>query len=131
MLPGFHFEDWRIVEEGFHPENQLVAESLFALGNGAMGHRGSFEEPFSGQTMPGNYLAGLFYLDSPASGHAISGQPASRARLASAPNWIGLELEFDGEPFDLNRAEILEFRRVLNLREGYLQRSFTVRLPSG
>ncbi len=131
MLPGFHFEDWRIVEEGFHPENQLVAESLFALGNGAMGHRGSFEEPFSGQTMPGNYLAGLFYLDSPASGHSISGQPASRARLASAPNWIGLELEFDGEPFDLNRAEILEFRRVLNLREGYLQRSFTVRLPSG
>ncbi len=131
MLPGFHFEDWRIVEEGFHPENQMVAESLFALGNGAMGHRGSFEEQFSGLSMPGNYLAGLYYQDAALSGSSIPGQASSRARLASAPSWIGLDLEFDGEPLDLNLVEILEFRRVLNLREGYLQRSFTVKLPSG
>ncbi|MBK8654807.1 MAG: hypothetical protein IPN20_13105 [Haliscomenobacter sp.] len=67
----------------------MVAESLFALGNGAMGHRGSFEEPFSGQTMPGNYLAGLFYLDSPASGHHFRAAYQSKTGQCPELDWPG------------------------------------------
>ncbi|RLD79524.1 MAG: hypothetical protein DRJ07_11615, partial [Bacteroidetes bacterium] len=31
--------EWSIVEEGFHKENITASESIFSLGNGAMGQR--------------------------------------------------------------------------------------------
>ncbi len=41
-------DKWSIIEEGFDPENVEASESLFSLGNGAMGQRANFEEHYSG-----------------------------------------------------------------------------------
>ena len=38
---------WKIIETGFHPENNRISESVFSLGNGQFGQRGNFEEAFS------------------------------------------------------------------------------------
>ena len=35
---------WSIIEEGFNPKNIKSSESIFSLGNGAMGQRANFEE---------------------------------------------------------------------------------------
>ena len=45
----------------------------------------------------------------------------------------GLELilTIEGETLDLNTCIVSNFRRVLNMREGYLERSFTAELASG
>ena len=35
-------DQWSIIEEGFEPERVQSSESLFSLGNGAMGQRANF-----------------------------------------------------------------------------------------
>ena len=54
---------WSIIEEGFKPENIKSSESIFSLGNGAMGQRANFEEYYSGDTFKGSYIAGVYYPD--------------------------------------------------------------------
>ena len=56
-------DEWKIIEEGFKPELNLISESLFSLGNGRMVQRANFEEAYSGETLSGNYVAGVYYPD--------------------------------------------------------------------
>ena len=37
---------WSIIEEGFDPSRVKSSESIFSLGNGAMGQRANFEESY-------------------------------------------------------------------------------------
>jgi maltose phosphorylase len=60
-----------------------------------------------------------------------NGYPEYFAKVLNAANWIGIKVEIDGEELDLNRCEVADFRRVLNMREGYLERSFIATLASG
>ena len=124
-------DGWKITESGFDPGRQLWAESVFSLGNGLMGHRGSFEEQYSGESRPASYLSGLFVQEPLDPRELLPGYPTHRTVLAEAPSWIDLELEFDGEALDLGRCEILHFERILCLKEAVLERNFTVRMPSG
>jgi maltose phosphorylase len=122
---------WHIVAQGFDPGRQRWAERIFSLGNGVMGHRGSFEETYSGDSEAASYLSGLFAQEPVGQKPFFAGYPTQRAVLANVPAWIGLELEFDGESLDLARCEVLHFEQVLHLKEALLERSFTVRMPSG
>ena len=56
-------DPWCIIEEGFHQNKQLASESIFSLGNGQIGQRANFEEHYSGETMLGSYIAGIYYID--------------------------------------------------------------------
>ena len=40
--------NWSIIEEGFEADRVKSSESLFSIGNGAMGQRANFEEDYSG-----------------------------------------------------------------------------------
>ena len=42
--------NWSIIEEGFDAEKVKASESIFSIGNGAMGQRANFEEHYSGPT---------------------------------------------------------------------------------
>ena len=66
---------WKIVERDFDPARVLSSESLFALGNGVMGGRANFEEPYSGATLQGNYLGGVYYPDKTRVGWWKNGYP--------------------------------------------------------
>ena len=41
-------DNWSIIEEGFDVERVKSSESLFSIGNGAMGQRANFEENYTG-----------------------------------------------------------------------------------
>ena len=56
-------DEWSIIEEGLHLEENKIYESLMSIGNGHMGMRGNFEEDFSGSTLQGTYIAGVYYPD--------------------------------------------------------------------
>ena len=56
-------ENWSIIEEGFDLDRVKSSESLFSIGNGAMGQRANFEEFYSGKTFQGSYIAGIHYRD--------------------------------------------------------------------
>ena len=55
--------EWSIREDGFHTDYLRMTESIFSLGNGRIGQRGNFEEPYSSDTYQGCFVAGLPYLD--------------------------------------------------------------------
>ncbi len=124
-------DEWSIIEEGFHKEYNKVSESLFSIGNGRMGQRANFEEAFSGETLQGNYIAGVYYPDKTRVGWWKNGYPEYFAKVLNATNWIGINIEIDGEALDLNLCEVKNFRRTLNMKEGYLRRTFTAVLQSG
>ena len=126
-MKGHYNEDpWSIVEKGFHHSTQEASESIFSLGNGRMGQRANFEERYSGETLQGNYLAGVYYPDKTKVGWWKNGYPEYFARVLNAPNWIGIDVEIDGVQLDLHHHDPINFRRELNMRQGYLERIFEV-----
>lgn len=124
-------DPWRIIEDGFHRDENEVTESLMSLGNGRLGGRGSFEEKFTGKTMQGNYVAGVYYPDKTRVGWWKNGYPEYFAKVLNAANWIGIDVDVDNESLDLNTCEVRDFRRELNMQEGYLERRFVAILKSG
>ena len=123
---------WSIIEEGFEKDRVKSSESLFSIGNGAMGQRANFEEFYSGDTFQGSYIAGVYYPDKTKVGWWKNGYPEYFAKVLNAPVWIGIDIEINGEKFDLNTCkEVKNFRRELNMKEGLLDRSFNAVLPSG
>jgi maltose phosphorylase len=123
--------EWDIVEEGFDPHLNKISESLFSIGNGRMGQRANFEETYTGDSLQGNYVAGVYYPDKTRVGWWKNGYPDYFAKVLNAANWIGITIQIDGETLDLNTAKVSDFQRVLSMKEGSLKRSFTAELPSG
>ena len=122
-------DKWSIIEEGFDPENVEASESLFSLGNGAMGQRANFEEHYSGDTFQGSYIAGVYYPDKTRVGWWKNGYPEYFAKVLNAPSWIGIDVNINKEQLDLFASKKVEnFRRELNMKEGWLTRSFKVTL---
>lgn len=121
--------NWSIIEEGFDADRVKSSESIFSIGNGAMGQRANFEEQYSGKTFQGSYIAGVYYPDKTRVGWWKNGYPEYFAKVLNAPNWIGINVTINGEALDLaNCKEVKNFRRELNMKEGWLSRSFEVTL---
>lgn len=125
-------DNWSIIEEGFDADQVKSSESLFSIGNGAMGQRANFEEFYSGNTFQGSYIAGIYYPDKTKVGWWKNGYPEYFAKVLNAPNWIGINIEINGENLDLATCkEVKNFRRELNMKEGIYNRSFEATLQNG
>jgi len=122
--------EWSIIETDFREEYNRISESVFSIGNGRMGQRANFEEQFTGETLQGNYVAGVYYPDKTRVGWWKNGYPEYFAKVLNAANWIGIDVAFDGEALDLAKCEVEEFRRELNMKEGYLERTFVALLTA-
>ncbi len=124
-------DEWQIVEEGFDPENHRSSESIFSLGNGRMGQRANFEEKYTGPSLQGSYIAGIYYPDKTRVGWWKNGYPEYFAKVLNSPNYIGIDVLIDGEQLNLYICKTENFRRVLNMKEGYLLREFVATMPDG
>ncbi|MDB5018962.1 MAG: maltose phosphorylase [Pedobacter sp.] len=123
--------EWTIVEEGFDAQLNKISESIFSIGNGRMGQRANFEEKYTGETLLGNYVAGVYYPDKTRVGWWKNGYPEYFAKVLNAANWIGIDVNVNGETLDLHTAKVSDFQRILNMKEGHLERSFVAELPGG
>lgn len=126
MKNYFKSDEWNLIEESFHPEDNEIYESIVSLGNGNMGIRGNFEEDFSGNSLQGTYIAGVYYPDKTRVGWWKNGYPEYFAKVLNAVNFIGIKVILNGENLDLAKSNIKDFKRTLNMKEGYLLRSFTI-----
>lgn len=131
MKGDYLIDEWKVIEEGFRPGQNRVSESIFSLGNGRMGLRGNFEEHYSGDSLQGQYVGGIYYADYQPLAHLHDNQPRQIVKFLNAPNWIGISISFDGEVLDLATCQIKSFRRELDLRRGFLDRTFVVKMKSG
>ncbi|MFD0941921.1 glycoside hydrolase family 65 protein [Pedobacter boryungensis] len=125
------YNEWQIIEEGFDPKLNKISESIFSLGNGRMGQRANFEEQYTGETLQGNYVAGVYYPDKTRVGWWKNGYPEYFAKVLNATNWIGIHIIVNDEVLDLNTCSVLDFSRVLDMQKGTLTRKFKVELKNG
>jgi trehalose/maltose hydrolase-like predicted phosphorylase len=113
--------DWLLVEDGFTLAREHEIESIFTIGNGNTGTRGSLEEG-SQLSAPATFVAGVF---------TRSAVPGSVPELLTFPNWIGMKLFVNGSALTVEQCELLEHRRVLDLQQATLCRHLRVRDAHG
>jgi maltose phosphorylase len=123
-------DPWKIIEDGFHPDRSQVSESLFSLANEHQGVRGFFDEGYSGKSLIGAYLNGI-YEERFVEGMAYQGISNRLAFMVNTVNWLYTRLEVDGETLDLAHSTFSDFRRTLDFRTGELRREFVWETASG
>ena len=112
-------DNWHIIETAFDPDALHHKETVYTLGNGYLGTRGAFEESYP-SAMPLTLVQGLF-----------DDAPIVNTELVNAPNWLHLIVLINGERFRMERGELLDYRRDLDLRTGVLRRTVRWRSPAG
>ncbi len=131
MTNNYKPDEWLVTEEGFDPSRQRASESIFSLGNGHMGQRGNFEEKYSGDSLKGNYVAGIFYPDRTRVGWWKNGYPDYFARVPNMPDWNCIRVWVNDMELDLFQCTVPSFRRELDMRHGLLKRTFRAVLANG
>ncbi len=131
MIQYLTTHPWKIVEEGFQQKHQRSSESIFSIGNGRFGQRANHEENYSGATLQGSYVAGIYYPDKTRVGWWKNGYPEYFAKVLNSVNWIGIRVWIDGEELDLATCTVNQFRRELDMKGGWLLRTFDATLLSG
>jgi trehalose/maltose hydrolase-like predicted phosphorylase len=113
------YTDWTVIESKFDPALLHGRETVFTIGNGYLGTRGSFEEGYP-MALPATLIHGLY-----------DDVPVVYTELANCPDWLSLVVIVEGERFRLDRGEILHYERQLDLHHGILSRSVRWRSPKG
>jgi maltose phosphorylase len=131
MIKYLQIDPWKIIETGFKRKHQRSSESIFSIGNGRFGQRANFEEAFSGPSLQGSYVAGVYYPDKTRVGWWKNGYPEYFAKVLNSINWIGINIWVEGEELDFAKCITSNFHRELNMKEGYLKRTFDLEFPSG
>lgn len=122
-------DEWRLVEA--RPNGDLgLMETLFATANGYLGMRGT---PSEGRDADqhGTYLNGFhetwkIHHAETAFGFAETGQT-----IVTVPDATVMKLYVDDEPLLLSIADLLEYERWIDFREGVLRRELIWRTPAG
>ena len=112
-------DNWHIVDTTFDSDALHHKETVYTIGNGYLGTRGAFEEGYPGD-LPLTLVHGLF-----------DDVPIVNTELVNAPNWLHLIVLINGERFRMERGEVLDYRRDLDLRTGVLTRTVRWRSPAG
>lgn len=123
----FDVQPWNVVTHTFDPKNKRLQESMTSLGNGYMGMRGNFEEGYSGDSLQGIYLGGVWYPDKTRVGWWKNGYPKYFGKVVNAVNFIKLPIEINGQRVDLAKDKMSDFTLDLNLHTATLTRSFTLK----
>lgn len=122
----FEIDEWKLKSRNVEKDAKRLQESLTSLGNGYMGMRGNFEEHYSGDTHQGTYIAGVWYPDKTRVGWWKNGYPDYFGKVINALNFIGIDVEIDGETLDLFQDVATDFSLELDMETGILRRSFKV-----
>src|SRR5215467_4170851 len=112
---------WLLVDQGFTLAREHETESLFAIGNGYIGNRGSLAEG-SALSAPATFVAGIFEQ---------LHTPGSVPELMVLPDWTGVRIWVDHQPLSMQHGKVLEHRRILDFRRGMLWREWRHRDPEG
>lgn len=110
---------WHVNEDTFDPQKLHAQETVYTIGNGYFGTRGTFEEGYPGDN-PATLLFGVF-----------DRIEVGRAELANVPDWLPIMLFVNGERFRLDRGKILGYERTLDMYNGVLSRHVHWESPGG
>ncbi len=111
---------WVVVEEGFQLAREHELESIFALGNGYAGSRGSLAEG-SRLSAPATYIAGVF----------ATPPSSTTPLLPHIGDWTRVRGSAGSHRILLDLDRLVEHRRILDLRQAILWREWRQHDPLG
>ncbi|NJN08307.1 MAG: beta-phosphoglucomutase [Richelia sp. RM1_1_1] len=114
-----HDPTWKVIETTFNPNELHHKETVFTLGNGYLGVRGSFEEGYIHEHS-GTIINGIY-----------DDVAIAATEIVNCPNWLPLTIKIAGEAFRMDSGEILDYKRQLDMRLGILSRDIRWRSPLG
>lgn len=126
---GLEDDKWSITYHAYEPKKERTREALLAVGNGYFGTRGAMEETNSNPVNnPGTYIAGLYNrLSSKVGDRMIENED-----FVNVPNWLPVTFRIDeGDWFDFNQAEFLDFNKHLDFETGVFSRRLLVKDKAG
>ena len=132
--PIYPVEAWDITENKFSMETNYRNETTFALSNGYIGTRGTFEEGYDfsvDEGLEGNFINGFYESVDIPYGEWNFGFPTKSQSLLNLPDLKKTEIYADGELFDMRTGKVEEYSRVLHMKDGYVQRNLIWTSPSG
>lgn len=123
-------DEWRLIEAKPGGIPLGVAETLFAQSNGYIGMRAN---PAEGRDSAehGTFINGLHETWHIRHAEDAYGLAREGQSIINAPDSKAMRLYIDDEPLRLGNAEVHDYERSLDFRDGILRRRFTWRTPGG
>ena len=126
----FPIDPWRLVEKRFSLDDVGVTETLFALGNGYLGLRGNQPEGRHAQEH-GTFINGFHEIFPIRHAEQAYGFAEVGQTIINAPDAKIMRVYVDDEPLSFDVADIREYERALDMRQGVLTRHVRWMTPSG
>ena len=121
---------WSLYEVQYHASDPGLTETLFAVGNGFLGMRGNNAEGRRAHEH-GTFVNGLHETWKIRHAEQAYGFAEVGQTIANAPDSKVMRLYVDDEPLVLDEADVLEYERCLDFREGVLRRDVLWLTPAG
>lgn len=131
MNKQFEIDEWKIIEKKLNKPYNRLSESIMSLGNSYMGIRGNFILDYSGDSLKGTYIAGIYYPDKTKVGWWKIGYPKYFAKVINSPDFLGIRVAANGMNIDLNSVEVDDFNRVLDMKNGLLDEQLIIKSSNG
>jgi len=117
-------DEWNIIEDGFHPENNFMLETIFTVANGYLGLRGNLDEDSSDkkQSFKATYINGFyeeFDITYPEGGYGFAKRGEAMVNVADVKTF---EIMIEGEKFNLFSGKIYKHIRKLDMKSGTVVR---------
>lgn len=127
---GYEVAPWELRWRGLDVDALRRTESAFALSNGHIGMRGSFEEG-EPRGLPGTYLNGFYERRPLPYAEAGYGYPEDGQTVVNVTDGKIIRLLVEDEPVDMRYGSAPQHERVLDFRAGTLRRSTDWSSPTG
>lgn len=115
----FDSTGWNVIETEFNLNELHHKETVFTLGNGYLGTRGTFEEGYPNDSAA-TIINGVY-----------DDVAITTTQLVNCPSWLSLVVKVGEERFRLDAGELLYYERRLDMRLGLLNREVRWRSPQG
>ena len=130
MTHGFQVSPWELRWNTLDLDALERTESIFALSNGHIGVRGTFEEG-EPRGLPGTYLNGFYEQHPLPYAEAGYGYPEDGQTIVNVTDGKIIRLLVQDEPLDMRYGRAIEHHRVLDFRSGTLRRDTVWESPTG
>lgn len=131
---SFKYEPFGVTEEEFSIENNYRNETIFSQANGYLGTRGTFEENYNfnkGTGLEGTFINGFYESETIRYGEFNFGFPQVSQSMLNIVNAKIIELEIDGEKFDMQKGKVTDYRRHISFESGVLDRQLVWTTSTG
>jgi len=123
---------WKLLINGYRPDQEKLFETLFCQANGYLGVRGYAEEGIPGRdTIPRSYHEDEAHLPQQYIACLFDHSPVTAQTLVNLPTLRLTYILLNGERLDLAKGNVARFSRALDMRTGLARRSYEWTSPAG